>query len=130
MKDIQDKEDIKIFVDGFYKKVREDKILSVIFNSKIDSDKWEQHLNRMYDFWNTVLFFQQEYKGNPFSKHATLAVDEKHFNQWISLFHKTIDENFEGEIAESTKMRANRMPILFQKKLENIQENPNYKSIM
>jgi len=32
MEDIRDKEDIKIFIDAFYKKVRKDDLLGPVFN--------------------------------------------------------------------------------------------------
>lgn len=57
MKDIKNIEDIKLFVDEFYSKVSDDQLLSPIFGMRIESGDWEKHLNRMYDFWNTVLFF-------------------------------------------------------------------------
>jgi len=81
MEDIRDKEDIKTFVDAFYNKVRTDDLLGPVFNARIEEGAWGTHLERMYDFWNTVLFAAREYRGNPFSKHATLPIDAAHFNQ-------------------------------------------------
>ena len=130
MHDIRDKEDVKVFVDSFYGKVRKDILIGPVFAAKIENDKWEPHLQRMYSFWNTVLFAVRDYHGNPFSKHATLPIKQNHFERWVSLFTETIDENFEGEVAEDAKMRAIKMGKLFQSKLEYIQANDNYKNIM
>ncbi len=130
MNDISDKEDVKVFVDLFYTKVREDDLIGPVFASKIPADNWAPHLERMYSFWNTVLFSVRDYTGNPFSKHAGLPVQEAHFTRWIELFTKTIDANFRGEVAEDAKSRAMKMGYLFQKKIEYIQSNDNYKSIM
>jgi len=130
MNDISDKEDVKLFVDSFYTKVREDDLIGPVFASKIAADKWGAHLERMYSFWNTVLFSVRDYSGNPFSKHADLPVGEPHFTRWVKLFNETIDENFSGEIATDAKSRATKMGYLFQSKIEYIQSNKNFKNIM
>ena len=52
-RDIQDIEDIKLLVDRFYGRVREDETLKDIFNNKIQ-DRWPEHLEKMYRFWQTV----------------------------------------------------------------------------
>ena len=57
-------------------------------------------------FWNAILFAEKGFDGNPMQKHMTLPIDEKHFNQWLSLFHQTIDELFAGPKAEEAKQRA------------------------
>ena len=130
MNDIRDKEDVKIFVDAFYKKVRIDSILGPVFAAKIPDDNWPPHLERMYSFWSTVLFAVRDYSGNPFSKHATLPIQGNHFEKWMELFTETIDTHFAGEKAEDAKMRAIKMGKLFQSKLEYIQANQNFKNIM
>ena len=130
MKDIENLEDIKIFVDGFYTKIREDEMLAPVFAMRIENDNWEKHLNRMYNFWNTVLFPARTYKGNPFSKHMTLPIDKRHFAQWLDLFNKTIDEHFKGDMAEEAKNRAMKMAYLFQSKLEYLANNPQMKPVM
>ncbi len=118
MNDLQDKEDVKIFVDSFYGKVKTDPLIGVVFASRIPNDNWQPHLEKMYSFWNTVLFAVQDYRGNPFEKHIPLSIEKKHFDRWISLFVETITENFEGEKADEAKMRATKMGALFQSKLE------------
>jgi len=130
MHDIADKEDVKIFVDAFYKRVRIDELIGPVFSAKIPNDNWTPHLERMYSFWNTVLFAQRDYSGNPFSKHASLPIKKDHFERWVNLFIKTIDEYFEGKKAEEAKMRAVKMGALFQSKLEYIQNNQSFKNIL
>ena len=127
MNDIQNKDDVKIFVDAFYKKVRIDNLLGPVFAAKIPNDNWEFHLERMYSFWHTVLFAVRDYSGNPFSKHASLPIQKNHFDRWITLFTETIDENFQGEKADDAKMRGVIMGKLFQSKLEYIQASKSSK---
>ena len=51
MKDIAGKEDIKIFVDKFYEKIRKDEKLGPVFGMRIPNGNWSKHLERMYSFW-------------------------------------------------------------------------------
>lgn len=104
-KDIENIEDIKLFVNEFYKKVRRDPELAPIFNEHIPGD-WEPHLQTMYKFWNAALFGVREYVGNPLMKHTKLAVHARHFEQWLELFSQTLNEHFEGKITEEAKKRA------------------------
>lgn len=130
MNDIKDKADIKIFVDAFYNKVRIDTTIGPVFAARIPNDNWTPHLERMYSFWHTVLFGVQDYRGNPFAKHATLPIQATHFERWIGLLTETIDELFKGEKAEEVKMRANKMGLLFQSKLEYIRDNNLHKNLL
>jgi hemoglobin len=116
MKDIEDITSIKVFVDAFYIKVRADAVIGPVFSEAIKGD-WQPHLDRMYAFWNAALFGVSGFTGNPFAKHAPLGISETHFNRWLDLFGQTIDELFEGKMAENAKTRATLMAILFQNKL-------------
>ncbi len=130
MKEISNKEDIKILVDAFYNKVRTDQLIGPVFAGAIPNDKWPKHLERMYSFWNTVLFGSQEYRGNPFSKHSSLPISKPHFDRWLELLDTTIDTHFEGEKADEMKRRATNMGMLFQSKLEHIRANDSFKNIV
>jgi len=130
MKDIADINDIKSFVDSFYLLIQKDNLLGPVFASRIDAGDWERHLTRMYDFWNTILFFQGGYKGNPTSKHINLPVQEQHFQRWVELFHSVIDDQFSGPVAEETKIRVQRMAWMFMTKLDLNNLNPKFKPIL
>jgi len=130
MDDISSKEDVKVFVDAFYDKVRKDMLIGPVFAARIPDGNWGPHLERMYSFWHTVLFAARDYTGNPFSKHASLPIKGTHFDRWVNLFTETIDEHFEGDRADNAKMRAVKMGKLFQSKLEYIQANGNFRNIM
>ncbi|HYO20944.1 MAG TPA: group III truncated hemoglobin, partial [Flavisolibacter sp.] len=86
--DIKDKKDIEAFVDRFYSKVRNNELLSPVFDSKISNEAWPQHLQRMYAFWNAILFGETGFQGNPMQKHVSLPIEEKHFGQWLNLFRE------------------------------------------
>lgn len=114
--DLKTDEHIRLMVDSFYDKVNQDEILSYVFNdfSKVN---WEEHLPRMYAFWNKILFAKGDYKGNPFQKHIPLPVEKAHFDRWITLFDQNMDEHFQGSVAEDAKLRARSIAHIFQSKL-------------
>ena len=119
--DIRDKKDIKLFVDKFYEKVRDNELLAPVFASKIPGEAWPAHLERMYDFWNAILFSEKGFEGNPMQKHMRLPIEEKHFTQWLTLFSQTIDELFAGPKAAEAKTRAGSIAQIMNFKITSLQ---------
>ena len=116
--DILNLDDIVLFVNVFYAKVQEDDLIGPVFGIVILD--WQPHLDKMYQFWNAALFGVPGFRGNPFAKHAPLAIGPKHFERWLSLFRETIDSNFEGIMADDAKNRAELMAAMFLKRLEGL----------
>lgn len=116
-RDIQNLEDIRLLVDNFYGKVREDDLLKNIFNDTIQ-DRWEMHLEKMYRFWQTVLLDEHTYHGSPFPPHAKLPVELQHFERWLKLFYQTVEEHFTGEKANKMKWQGERMAEMFHSKIQ------------
>ena len=127
-KDILKLDDVKHLVDSFYGKIREDLLLKNIFNSNIQ-DRWPQHLEKMYTFWQTVLLSEHTYYGSPFPPHAKMPIDKEHFDRWLQLWFETIEENFTGEIADEAKWRASKMAEMFQFKINYIREKSGSKYV-
>ena len=117
-------DDIRLLVDSFYSKIREDELLSPIFNEKI-GDKWPVHLAKMYSFWQSILLDEPTYSGRPFPPHAKLPVSKGHFERWLQLFAMTINEYFKGPKADEAIWRSGKMAELFLHKIEFIKNNPN-----
>lgn len=117
MEDIRSKEDIAFYVTTFYQKVQKDRLIGPIFAQRIESDQWPDHLDKMTNFWASVLFQERGYKGNPFQHHIRLQIGKPHFDRWIALFNQTISENFEGPKAEEAMMRASSIRKIFENKL-------------
>lgn len=125
MKDIQNREDVFLLVDTFYKVVRKDALLGFIFNQIIQD--WESHLEKITDFWETNLFVTiHKYQGNPLDVHVQVdqevdnQITQQHFSRWLLLWVNTIDGLFVGENAQNAKMRARKMgTYLFMKIVEN-----------
>jgi len=129
LKDIASLEDIKLLVDSFYGKVREDNMLKDIFDDVIQN-RWPEHLEKMYRFWQTVLLEEHTYSGKPFVPHLKLPVEREHFNRWLELFIETVDELFEGNKAHLAKWQAGRMAEMFLAKISYFRENQNQKPLL
>jgi len=112
-RDIQTEDDIAALVNSFYKKVRQDELLAPVFEATIKGD-WDQHLQRMCDFWSSLLLYSQKYRGDPMSKHMALNIGRKHFSRWLQLFVGTVDDLFDGENAKEAKKRAGYIAKLMQ----------------
>lgn len=120
MKDIESIADIQIFVNKFYRKVQTDPLLSPVFAAKIPDAAWPAHLQRMYAFWNAILFAEKGFDGNPMQKHFALPIGEKHFSTWLTLFNATIDEAFRGPKAEEAKQRAKSIAQIMNFKISSL----------
>lgn len=109
---INSREDVSLLVRTFYSKVRKDELLGPIFNGIITD--WESHLELLTDFWETNLFFNRKYFGNPMHAHVEVdkkvgnSINEMHFGTWINLWVETIDTLFDAddEGAQIAKNRA------------------------
>src|SRR5690625_4780260 len=84
--------------DGY---VQKNERLNYIFGEVADVD-WNHHLPNMVDFWSNLLFQTGRYKGRPFRQHLPLPIQREDFSTWLSVFHSTVDELFEGERAMFT----------------------------
>lgn len=114
MPDITTQADIKILIDSFYDRVRNDAMLGYIFND-VAHINWEHHLPRMYAFWEFLLLGKDTYRGNPFDVHKKLngkvQLEKTHFDRWIELFTLSVDEQFAGLNAEEAKNKARLIAI-------------------
>lgn len=118
---IIDIDDIKLLVNTFYAKVQNDDLIGPIFNGIIQ-DRWNEHLDKMYAFWQTILLDQHTYSGRPFPPHANLPIAAEHFQRWMALFTETVDELFEGDKAAEAKLRADKMATMFLSKIQYFRE--------
>ena len=83
---------IASFVDRFYARIREDKLLGPIFDERIAD--WDEHLGRMKSFWRSILHNSGEFSGNPMVKHMAIpGLDASHFSHWLTLFYATLRED-------------------------------------
>ncbi len=84
--------EIAELVDNFYGKIRTDLVLGPIFASVIGDD-WGPHLQKMKNFWSTVMLASRTYKGNPMMAHLNLPrLSRAHFDRWLQLWRETTAE--------------------------------------
>jgi hemoglobin len=123
--DIQDYKDVYIVITNFYKKGSEDDLLGPIFKSRITSEHWDEHMETISQFWCGILFQTGNYAGRPFPKHATMGLSPKHFERWLSLFHETITEYYQGPKADQMNTTSTNIANMFSARIEYMKQNPN-----
>ena len=122
MKDIANREDIELLVSKFYERMMEDPIIGYFFTyyARIDL---KSHLPVISDFWETVLFQRPVYEGGAQAMNVHLDLNKRvqfknqHFTRWLYLFHSSVDELFEGPVAEKAKDRSASIAELMKKKM-------------
>lgn len=100
---------IEKLVRSFYARVREDQLLGPIFDSRIRD--WEPHLQRMCDFWSSVVLSSGAYRGTPMQMHLPLPVEARHFDRWLALFEQAALDLFDQRIADYFMERARRIAM-------------------
>lgn len=127
-KDIETIEDIQLLVNTFYDKVQKNPLIGPIFIGVI-KNRWPEHLEKMYRFWQTVLLDERTYSGNPFRPHATMPLEHQHFSAWLHIWNETIDSFFSGARADEAKWRGGKMASMFLGRIEDYRSNP-YQSLI
>lgn len=120
--DIATREDIIQLVNTFYDKVRIDSLIGPIFHQVVHN-RWDEHLPKMYKFWESVLLDNPVYSGRPFPPHMHLPIEGEHFERWLSLFSATLADLFEGPNTEKALAQAQRMAVIFESKIAYIRAN-------
>jgi len=104
-----DRASIGALVREFYSRVRKDDRLGPIFAREIAGD-WEPHLEKMTDFWCSVILKSGDYHGRPVPAHLKLKdVTEADFGIWLALFGETASGLFAPEVAAVLVERAGRI---------------------
>ncbi len=122
--DIENRDDVVLLVNKFYQRVRQDKLIGPIFNETIGKH-WAEHLEKLYDFWESRLFDVDVYEGRPLFKHIPLPIGAAHFDRWLKLWNETIDDYFDGDRADEARRRADSVAQFFQEKLAEIRLRNN-----
>lgn len=116
MTDINTKDDVKLLVDTFYAKAKEDEFIGPIFTQFIDN--WDKHHIKLYQFWRTVILKQAAYQAKPVQMHFKMPLTKAHFDRWLVIWTATVDNLFEGENAEIAKFRGEKMATSFMEIIE------------
>lgn len=120
--DISSREDIEKMVLQFYEAVKADETIGFIFTEVVKMN-WEKHIPVIVDFWETILLDNPVYTKNAMEVHYALNIkmplQKAHFDSWVHLFIKTVDDLFEGKIAALAKTRAKSIASVMLFKMEN-----------
>ena len=101
-------------VDAFYARVREDAVLSPVFEKKL-AGEWDKHMPRVYAFWTKILLGKGEFQSNVFGKHMALTgIESEHFVRWLTLFRLTAIEVFGIDEAKVPIQAAERIAASLQ----------------
>ncbi|RWP10826.1 MAG: group III truncated hemoglobin [Mesorhizobium sp.] len=104
-----DRDSIGVLVREFYARLRGNERLGPIFAREISGD-WEPHLEKMTDFWCSVILKSGDYQGRPVPAHLKLKdVTEADFDIWLGIFGETAAELFAPETAAVFLDRAERI---------------------
>jgi hemoglobin len=121
--DITGRADIVVLVDRFYDRVRKDDRLGFVFDQVAQVD-WALHLPKLYDFWDTVLFRANTFRGNLIGAHAqwiaAAGMDRELFDHWLVLFRRTVAENFSGPNAGHIVRCAEDMASVIHGKIHRL----------
>jgi hemoglobin len=120
--DISSRADIEKLVLQFYEAVKADKTIGFIFTDVVHMN-WEKHIPVIVDFWETILLDNPVYTKNAMEVHYDLnkkfPLQKEHFTSWVYLFTTTVDDLFEGKIADLAKARAKSIAAIMLFKMEN-----------
>lgn len=102
-------DEIALLVDRFYSEIRQHPRLGPLFEERL-AGKWDPHLERMNQFWRSVLLHSGEYSGQPVVKHNGLPdLEEDDFRLWLEQFEHTTASLFETDTAGSIVVIARRI---------------------
>jgi len=78
----------------------------------------------LYDFWDTVLFRANTFRGNLIGAHAKLipaaGMGRELFDHWLDLFRATVAENFSGPNAGHIVRCAEDMANVISSRIHHI----------
>ncbi len=105
---------VRDLVDQFYGKVRDDELLGPVFYLALGDD-WGPHLDKLTEFWSTIVLGTRSFHGNVYGTHMALAdIEPEHFQRWLGLFEETVHQLFEPADADPFLTMAHRVASSLQ----------------
>ncbi len=102
-------EDIMPVLSRFYARVRHDPDLGPVFNAIVED--WTEHLQRLEDFWSSLMLTSGRYKGNPVAMHVIHAhqIQPHMFARWLELWEETTNDMVPVDVAREMQTKAARI---------------------
>ena len=119
-RDLDTRHEIAEMVRRFYTDVAQDDLLGPMFNDVAKVD-WSEHLDKLTDFWCRALLAMPGYRGNPLRAHHLVhqrcSFTAEHFEQWLALFHDTLDLGWVGPRTEQARQFAGKIARVHSQQL-------------
>lgn len=119
-KDITTRADLEQLLQLFYETLLLDQEMQHIFVEVAEVDL-PAHLPMIVNFWEQALLQANGYQRNVLKIHTNLhhqiPLTAAHFVYWLQVFEATVDQLFEGIVAQKAKNRAQSIAVVIQSKL-------------
>jgi hemoglobin len=104
-----DEEGLQALVRLFYARIRQDAELGPVFNDAIKD--WPEHLEKLTDFWSSVMLTTGRYKGRPVPAHLKHAsrITPALFQRWLAIWADSTNELMAPEAAQALQVKAARI---------------------
>lgn len=113
---------IREMVERFYARVQDDDLLGPMFAEHMSAD-WPEHLDRMVDFWSSVLLASGRFRGNPRAKHDAIpGLTADHFDRWLELFEDVVMDLFPQHVGQDILGRAHRMRVVLDRTSHDVSD--------
>lgn len=99
---------IRAVLERFYASVRRDALLAPAFAVVTD---WNEHLDRLADFWSSLMLTSGRYKGNPVALHLVHAasIRPEMFVRWLDLWAEATTCLLPTDLAAEMQTKARKV---------------------
>lgn len=100
---------LRLLVAQFYARIRQDAELGPIFNGAVRD--WPEHLEKLTDFWSSVMLTTGRYKGRPVPAHVKHApgITPQLFQRWLKIWAGTTNDLMAPDAAQALQVKAARI---------------------
>jgi hemoglobin len=96
-----------------YVDVVQDVLLQPYFNFGPGFIDWQAHIKSVTDYWSQVVLYAPDYEVDVIENHRPLHERDPFtpelFDEWLQIFHNTVDGGWTGPHAAIAKQRATGM---------------------
>lgn len=120
-----DEASMRALVFEFYGRVRRDPLLGPVFDARL-AGEWDPHLEKMCDFWSSILYATGRFRGDPIRTHAAIPdITSEHFDRWLELFEETARRTLPPVLASDVVARSHRMRVVLERSSRHEAPSPS-----
>jgi hemoglobin len=109
--------EIHSLVGTFYTRIQSDDLLGPIFDAHV-GDGWDAHLDKMCDFWSSILLATGRFRGNPIVAHQGVPeITSEGFDRWLVLFEEVASDVLSPTHTIDVVARAHRMRLVLERRI-------------